>query len=82
MLNTKNLSLYHPTKKFTMKMVGHFKIDKIMSLMAVYLILAESWTIHSVVHVKLLEPFWVRSRAAPPDLPKVLQELDNFLSPK
>jgi hypothetical protein len=82
MLNTKNLSLRCPTKKFTMKMVGPFKIDKIVSPMAVHLILPESWKIHSVFHVKLLEPFRARSRAAPPDLPKVLQELDDLLAPE
>jgi hypothetical protein len=42
MLNTKNLSLGHPTKKFIMKMVGLFKIDKIVSPMAVRLTLPES----------------------------------------
>jgi hypothetical protein len=57
MLNTKNLSLRCPTKKFTIKIVRPFKIDKIVSPMVVHLILPESWTQHSIFHVKLLEPF-------------------------
>jgi hypothetical protein len=56
-LNTKNLSLRRLTKKFTMKMVGPFKIDISVSPMVVRLILPESWKIHTVFHVKLLKPF-------------------------
>jgi hypothetical protein len=82
MLNTKNLSLRHSTKTFTIKMVSRFKINKIVSPMAVRLILPELWKIHSVFHVKLLEPFKQRSRAAPPNLPKVFQELDDLLAQK
>jgi hypothetical protein len=71
-LNTKNLSLRCQIKKFTRKMDGLIKIDKIVSPMALLLILPESLKIHSVIHIKLLEPFRARFRTAPPDLPKVL----------
>jgi hypothetical protein len=79
-LNSKNLSLHRPTKKFTTKMVGPFKINKIVSPMAMRLILPGLWKIHSVFHVKLLEPFRAGSYTAPPDFPKVLQELDDLLA--
>jgi hypothetical protein len=41
-LNTMNLSLGWPTKKFIMKIVSTFKIDKIVSSIVVCLILLES----------------------------------------
>jgi hypothetical protein len=34
MLNTKNLNLHRPVKKFDIKMIGPFKIDKVVSPMA------------------------------------------------
>jgi hypothetical protein len=82
MLNTKNLSLRRPTNKFMIKIVRQFTIDKIVSPMVVHLILLESWKIHSVFHVKLLEPFRARSHATPPNLPQVFQKSDNLHIPE
>jgi hypothetical protein len=53
-LNSKNLTMRRPTKKFDHKMLGPFKITKVISPMAVKLQVPESWTIHPVFHVKLL----------------------------
>jgi hypothetical protein len=58
MLNTKNLNLCRPVKKFDIKMIWTFKIDKVVSPIAIQLVLPESWKIHPTFHVKLLDPFW------------------------
>jgi hypothetical protein len=57
MLNTKNLNFGRPVKKFEITMIGPFKIDKIVFLMAMQLVLLESWKIHLTFDVKLLELF-------------------------
>jgi hypothetical protein len=80
-LNTKNLSLYHPTKKFTMKMVRPFKIDKSVLPIAVYLNLTEVWKINPVFYVKSLKPFRVQPYTLP-NLQKVLQELHDLMTPE
>jgi hypothetical protein len=42
MLNSKNLNLCRPVKKFDITMIGPFKIDTVVSLMAMQLVLPES----------------------------------------
>jgi hypothetical protein len=42
MLNTKNLNLRRPVKKFDIKMIRPFKIDTVVSPMAMRLVLPES----------------------------------------
>jgi hypothetical protein len=62
-------------------MIGPFKIDKVVSPMAMRLVLPESWKIHLTFQVKLLEPFQKRSQAPPPDLNKVLADMKDLLLP-
>jgi hypothetical protein len=58
MLNTKNLNLHRPVKKFDITMMEPFKIDKVVTPMAMQLILPESGKIQPAIQTKLLVPFW------------------------
>jgi hypothetical protein len=55
-LERKNLPLPYGTVKLASRQHGPFKIDKIISLMAIRLILPTQWNIHPVFHTSLLTP--------------------------
>ncbi|CCE34844.1 uncharacterized protein CPUR_08783 [Claviceps purpurea 20.1] len=57
MLNARNIRTKRPAKKLDKKMLGPFRIDKIISPTAVQLRLPTSWRIHKSFHVSLIEPF-------------------------
>jgi transposase InsO family protein len=61
MLNGKNLKVKRATRKFAPIMHGPFKINRILqnNNRAVGLALPNTWHIHPVFHVSLLEPFKV-----------------------
>jgi hypothetical protein len=63
-LNSKNLKICRLAKNFDYKMLGPFRVDKIISPMVVHLQLPEFWTVYPVFHVKLLELFRLQ-RGAP-----------------
>jgi hypothetical protein len=60
MLNCKNLNIYRPAKKYDYKILSSFQIDKTISPIVVYHQLLESWIVHHIVHIKLLESFRLR----------------------
>jgi hypothetical protein len=80
MLHGRNLKTRRPTKKFDDKMFGPFRVEKVVSPMAIRLKLPRSWKIHPTFHVKLLEPFRTSAHRAPPDTTQVLNDLDNVLT--
>jgi len=62
MLNGRNIKTRRPTKKLDHKNHGPFQIEKIVSPLAVRLILPRKWKIHNVFHVSLLEQRWIPQR--------------------
>ena len=80
MLHGRNLKTRRPTKKFDDKMFGPFKIDRVISPMAMRLKLPRSWKIHPTFHVKLLEPFRTSANRSPPDTTQILNDLDGILT--
>ena len=68
MLSSKNLRLCLPSKKFTSKFVGPFKILQIVNPVCFRLELPSSWKIHPSFHASLLKKFIAR-RLALPDTP-------------
>jgi len=57
MLNGRNIKTHRPMKKLDHKNHGPFQVEKIISPLAVCLILPRKWKIHNVFHVSLLEPY-------------------------
>jgi len=78
MLNGRNIKTRRPSKKLDHKNHGSFQIEKIVSPLAVRLMLPQKWKIHNVFHVSLLEPYRTSEHLAPPDPSKVLREADDI----
>lgn len=73
MLNAKNVKTRRPAKKLDQKMLGPFKIQKVISPTAVRLTLPKGWRIHNSFHVSLIEPYRAGNQALP-DPDQVLRE--------
>lgn len=67
MLNGKHIKIRRPTPKLAAKMLGPFKILKVISPTAIKLVLPPSWRIHNTFYVSLVEPYRVESRGPPND---------------
>jgi len=78
MLNGRNIKTRRPSKKLDRKNHGPFQIEKIVSPLAVRLMLPRKWKIHNVFHISLLEPYRTSEHRAPPDPSKVLREADDI----
>lgn len=66
-LNSKHIKTRRPTPKLAAKILGPFKILKVISPTAIKLILPPSWRIHNTFHVSLVEPYRVELRGPPND---------------
>jgi len=75
MLNAKNIKTKRPAKKLDRKMLGPFKIQKVISPTAVRLSLPSTWRIHNSFHVSLIGPYRAGIQAQP-DPDQVLREAD------
>ena len=78
MLSGRNIKTRRPLKKLDHKNHGPFQIEKIISPLAVRVMLPRKWKIHNVFHVLLLEPYRTSEHRAPPDPSKVLREADDI----
>jgi len=78
MLNRRNIKTRCPSKKLDRKNHGPFQIEKIVSPLAVRLMLPWKWKIHNVFHISLLEPYRTSEHRVPPDPSKVLREADDI----
>ena len=80
MLNARNIKTKRPAKKLGKKMLGPFRISKVISPNAMRLTLPTKWRIYNSFHISLLELYYTsRSRTAP-NLNQVLykaQEIEN-----
>lgn len=79
MLNAKNIRTRRPSKKLDKKMLGPFKILKVISPTAVRLALPTTWRIHNTFHVSLIEPYRAGIQDTP-DPDQVLREADPIES--
>ena len=68
-LESKNLNLNLPTRKFAPRRIGPFPITKQISPMAYRLALPEHMKIHNMFHVDLLTPFVETHAHGPADTP-------------
>src|ERR1700694_3651179 len=75
MLNARNIKTKRPAKKLDRKMLGPFKIQKVISPTAVRLSLPSTWRIHNSFHVSLIEPYRAGIQVQP-DPDQVLREAD------
>ena len=80
MLNAKNIKAKRPSKKLDKKMLGPFRIQKVISPTTVRLTLPTSWRIHNSFHVSLIEPYRAGEQRAPPDPDQVLRESEPIES--
>lgn len=80
MLNGKNLKTRRKCKKLDNKLFGPFEIVKVITPMAVRIRLPQSWKIHDVFHVKLLEPYRASAQRPPPKVEEVLIDLSNAIT--
>jgi len=78
MFNGRNIKTRRPTKKLDHKNHDSFQIEKIISPLAIRLLLPRKWKIHNVFHVSLLEPYRTSEYWTPPDPSKVLREADDI----
>jgi hypothetical protein len=78
---TKNLNILQPVEKFEIKMIGPFKINKVVSPMAIQVVLPKSWKIDAIFHIKVLDLFLKQSSAPPQDLNKVLADMKGLVLP-
>jgi len=79
MLNARNIKTKRPAKKLDKRMLGPFKIQKVISPTAVRLALPPKWRIHNSFHVSLIEPYRAGIQAQP-DPDQVLREADPIES--
>jgi len=78
MLSGRNIKTRCPAKKLDHKSHGPYQIEKIVSPLAVRLMLPRKWKIHNVFHVSVLKPYRTSEHWAPPDTLKVLREADDI----
>jgi len=78
MLNGRNIQTYRPSRKLDHKNHRPFQVEKVISPLAVRLILPRKWQIHDVFHVSLHEPYRASEMQATPDPVKVLREADDI----
>jgi len=78
MLSRRNIKTCCPARKLDHKNHGPFQIEKIVSPLAVRLMLPRKWKIYNVFHISLLEPYQTTKHRAPPDPSKVLREADDI----
>jgi len=78
MLNGRNIKTRRPSRKMDHKNHGPFQIEKIISPLALRLMLPRKWKIHNVFHVSLLEPYRTSEHRTPPDPSKILREADDI----
>src|SRR5207237_2780924 len=71
MLNGRNLKTRRQCRKFDHKLFGPFRIEQVISPMAMRLRLPRSWRIHNTFHVKLLEPYRISTKRTIPDANKI-----------
>lgn len=57
MLNARHIRTKRTARKLDRKMLGPFKIEKVISPSAVQLCLPKNWRIHKSFHVSLIEPY-------------------------
>jgi hypothetical protein len=57
MLDARNIKMKRPSKKLDRKLLGLFKISKVVSSTIVKLILLEQWRIYDIFHVSLIESY-------------------------
>ena len=67
MLTAKNLNQHRPSKKLSHKAIGPFRIEKCVGKQAYRLTLPDTYRMHPVFHVSLLEPY---KRGQNSDIPK------------
>ena len=65
MLDARNIKSKRPAKKLDRKLLGPFKVQKVISPTAVRLTLPKRWRIHNSFHVSLIEPYRTGSQDAP-----------------
>jgi hypothetical protein len=80
MLNGKNLKTRKQCRKLENKLFGPFQVEKVISPMAIKLRLPQSWRIHNVFHVKLLEPYHASIQRPLPNVQQVLEKLDGAVT--
>lgn len=73
MLNARHVKTRRPAKKLDAKMLGPFRISKVISSSAVRLALPKTWRIHDAFHVSLIKPYRAGIQARP-DPDQVLRE--------
>jgi len=78
MLSGHNIKTRRPSRKLDHKNPGPFQIKKMVSPLAVRLMLPRKWKIHNVFHMSRLEPYQNSEHRAPPDSSKVLQKADDI----
>jgi hypothetical protein len=74
MLDARNIKTKRPSKKLDRKLLGPFKISRVVSPTAVKLTLPERWRIHDTFHVSLIEPY----RTGMQDAPNTQDVLDQM----
>jgi hypothetical protein len=82
LLSTKNLPIRRPSKKLDYTYTGPFKIIEVVSTVAYKLELPDTWRIHNVFHVSLLEPYTTSdkfpSRITSPPPPEIIDGEEEF----
>jgi hypothetical protein len=77
MLDRRHIQIRWPKDKLNYKKHGPFAIEKLVSLIAMWLLLPRKWKIHNTCHVSLLEPYNNGTRP-PPDLLKIIDEAGDI----
>jgi len=65
MLDARNIKTKRPSRKLDRKLLGPFKVSKVVSPTAVKLALPSRWRIHDTFHVSLIEPYRTGLQDAP-----------------
>ena len=80
MFNTRNIKTKRPAKKLDKKMLGPFRISKVISPNAIRLTLPTKWRIYNSFYILLLELYRTSGSRTAPDPDQVLykaQEIEN-----
>jgi len=79
MLNAKNIQSKRPTRKFTPRLYGPFKVLEKKGNRAFKLDIPARWKIHPVFHVSLLEPYKVSDRPNREQPPREPEDVEGDL---
>jgi hypothetical protein len=80
MLKRTNLKTRRHSKKLVIKLHRAFEVEKVITLIEIWVMLPKSWGIHDVCFVNLVEPYQTYTQREAMEATQVIRDYDNFIA--